>query len=69
MNANFSNSTKGLRTTNIIHAKLSIAQKEEATKDVLLTKTVLKNFAIFTGKHLCWSLFLLKLLYKILHYI
>ena len=22
---------------------------------------VLKNFAIFTGKHLCWSLFLTKL--------
>ena len=22
---------------------------------------VLKNFAIFTGKHLCWSLFLIKL--------
>ena len=23
-------------------------------------KVVLKNFAIFTGKHLCWSLFLIK---------
>ena len=23
---------------------------------------VLKNFAIFTGKHLCWSLFLIKLI-------
>ena len=22
---------------------------------------VLKNFVIFTGKHLCWSLFLIKL--------
>ena len=22
---------------------------------------VLKNFAIFTGKHLCWSLFLMKM--------
>ena len=22
-----------------------------------MTKTVLKNFATFTGKHLCWSLF------------
>ena len=22
---------------------------------------VLKNFAIFTGKHLCWSLFLIEL--------
>ena len=24
-------------------------------------KGVLKNFAIFRGKHLCWSLFLIKL--------
>ena len=24
-------------------------------------KIVLKNFAIFSGKHLCWSLFLIKL--------
>ena len=23
--------------------------------------SVLKNFVIFTGKHLCWSLFLIKL--------
>ena len=26
-----------------------------------ITKDVLKNFAIFTGKHLCWSLFFIKL--------
>ena len=25
-----------------------------------MKKAALKNFAIFTGKHLCWSLFLLK---------
>ena len=25
---------------------------------------VLKNFAIFTGKHLCWSLFLIKFLFN-----
>ena len=25
-----------------------------------MTKAVLKNFAIFTGKYLCWSLFLVK---------
>ena len=25
------------------------------------TGDVLKNFVIFTGKHLCWSLFLIKL--------
>ena len=28
---------------------------------VFFKKTVLKNFAIFTGKHLCWSLFIIKL--------
>ena len=27
-----------------------------------IKKTVLKNFAIFTGRHLCWSLFLIKLM-------
>ena len=26
-----------------------------------INKGVLKNFAMFTGKHLCWSLFLIKL--------
>ena len=26
-----------------------------------MKKCFLKNFAIFTGKHLCWSLFLIKL--------
>ena len=26
-----------------------------------IKKVVLKNFAIFTGKHLCWSTFLIKL--------
>ena len=27
---------------------------------MLITKAVLKNFAIFAGKYLCWSLFLIK---------
>ena len=26
-----------------------------------IKKVILKNFAIFTGRHLCWSLFLIKL--------
>ena len=29
--------------------------------EVFCEKGVLNNFAIFTGKHLCWSLFLMKL--------
>ena len=28
--------------------------------EVFYKKAVLKNFAIFTGKHLCWSLFIIK---------
>ena len=33
---------------------------EAATRRVVEKKTVLQNFAIFKGKHLCWSLFLIK---------
>ena len=29
--------------------------------EVFCKKCVLKNFTLFTGKHLCWSLFLIKL--------
>ena len=29
--------------------------------EVFCEKGVLKNYAIFTGKHLCWSFFLIKL--------
>ena len=29
-----------------------------------MKKAVLKHFAIFTGKHLCWSIFLIKLIKK-----
>ena len=29
--------------------------------DVFNKKDVLKSFATFSGKHLCWSLFLIKL--------
>ena len=32
-----------------------------ATGGVLWKRVVLKHFAIFTGKHLCWSLFQIKL--------
>ena len=34
--------------------------EEEAATGSAITG-VLKNFANFTGKHLCWSLFLMKL--------
>ena len=34
---------------------------QKQTPKVFYKKRFLKNFAIFTGKHLCWSLFLIKL--------
>ena len=33
---------------------------EAATGGVLQQKVVLKNFTNFTGKHLCWSIFLIE---------
>ena len=36
-----------------------VSQKQPP--EVFYKKAVFKNFAIFTGKHLCWSLFLIKL--------
>ena len=43
--------------------KLFLLTQEVATGADLLNKLFCswKNFAIFTGKHLCWSLFLIKL--------
>ena len=38
----------------------SVSQTQKQPPDVLYEKTTLKDFAIFTGKHLCWSLFLIK---------
>ena len=35
---------------------------EAATRGVLLKKGMLKNFTIFIGRQLCWSLFVIKLL-------
>ena len=34
---------------------------EAATKGFFIKKAALKHFAIFTGKNLCWSFFLIKL--------
>ena len=36
----------------------------KAGTGVFYKKAVPENFAIFTGKHLCWSLFLIKRLYE-----
>ena len=45
------------KVLNDTHTKTKSSQQRCSMK-----KAVLKNFAIFTGKHLCWSLFLIKLL-------
>ena len=45
------------------NSSISMFLSEAATGDVL-KKDVLKNFEKSTGKHLCWSLFLIKLLKK-----
>ena len=40
---------------------IKISHKAEATTrgpGGVLQKAALKNFAVFTGKHLCWNLFL-----------
>ena len=37
-------------------------QKSIMKKRCSIKKTVIKNFATFTGKHLCWSLFLIEML-------
>ena len=47
-----------------ITTKLSRLKSVSSTDDDYLeaaTGGVLKNFVIFTGKHLCWSLFLIKM--------
>ena len=41
------------------HAKSVIIEKH--SPEVFYKKSGPKNFAIFTGKHLCWSLFFIKL--------
>ena len=39
---------------------LSMAWSRSSHWRYSMKKAVLKNFAVFKGKHLCWSLFLLK---------
>ena len=40
---------------------VSIANNKKQPPDVFYKKAVLKYFSVFQGKHLCWSLFLIKL--------
>ena len=38
-----------------------ISEYKSSHQESSIKISVRKNFAIFTGKHLCWSLFLIKL--------
>ena len=51
------------RSFSIIISKGSGKGQKQPTQ-CFMKKTFLKNFAIFTGTHLCWSLFLIKLIKK-----
>ena len=55
-------STKTYRILILIKPGNKIKKHHRSTRPQMFFKTgVLKNFANFTGKHLCWSLFLIKL--------
>ena len=41
--------------------KVGLQKLQKQPPEVFYKNTVLKNFAIFTAKHLCWSSFLIKL--------
>ena len=38
-----------------------VAQRSKSHSQMLFNTVVLRNFAIFTGKHVCWSLFFNKI--------
>ena len=59
----FKVNSKDTRTKSIdaIAVSLALIGLRSSHLSCSIEKTVLKNFAIFTGKHLCWSLFLIKL--------
>ena len=43
------------------NAHVTLFSIQRQPPDVFIKKAVLNNFPIFAGKHLCWSLFLIKL--------
>ena len=46
----------------VLHNKIVRSEKYRSSRlQMFFEKSVLKNFANFTGKHLCWSLYLIKL--------
>ena len=57
-------SSPDIQTVNIDSNKASVKiswYNQKQPPEVFYENCVLKKFSIFTGKHLCWSLFLIKL--------
>ena len=50
-----------ISSTQIACYVMCVQYVQKQPTEVFFKKDVLKNFANFTGKHLCWSLFLIKL--------
>ena len=59
----FKVNTKDTRTNpnDTVAVSFGFNQTQKQAPEVFYRKAVLKQFAIFTGRHLCWSLFLIKL--------
>ena len=60
INKSYLSSLRNLSETSSLKLKLMLWYAKKQQTEVLYKKGVIKIFAIFTGKHLCWSLFLLK---------
>ena len=50
-----------IHRTVIWHYRETFFQLKRQPPKLFCKKGILKNFAVFTGKHLCWSLFLIKM--------
>ena len=51
-----------ISSTQIACDVMCVQYAQKQPSEVFFKKVVLKNFANFTGKRLCWNLFLIKLL-------
>ena len=50
-----------ISSTQITYDVMCVQYVQKQPPEVFFKKGFLKNFANFTGKHLCWNLFLIKL--------
>ena len=64
LKATFLQNTSGrllLERDSLLHEVQHFHHFQKQPQDAFYKKAALKNFSIFTGKHLCWSLFFIKL--------